>query len=64
MPIPSYAFNIVHIFVIAPLLYYIATRKESVDPRVYTVLLYAVYIMVPYHAYRWYTKANAELPKQ
>uniref|UniRef100_A0A6C0H7P4 Uncharacterized protein n=1 Tax=viral metagenome TaxID=1070528 RepID=A0A6C0H7P4_9ZZZZ len=60
MNIPSYTFNIVHIFLIAPLLYYIATRKESVDPWVYTVLLYAVYIMVPYHAYRWYQKTQAK----
>jgi hypothetical protein len=58
MQIPPYTFNIVHIFIIAPLLYYMATQREKVDPRVYTVLIYVVYLLVPYHAYRWYQKVN------
>lgn len=54
--LPPYFFNLFHILILAPFFYYIATQKENVDHRVYDILLISVYIMVPYHLYRAYTK--------
>lgn len=59
MQLTNYTLNIIHIFVIAPFLLYIALNHKTIDEKYFNFLFNITVLMVPYHAYRWYTKTRA-----
>lgn len=50
--------NLVHIFVVAPLFWYLAMKKGDVPEWSWTALQVLAVVIVLYHGYRWYLKTN------
>ncbi len=58
--VPPFFFNVIHIFVLAPLFLYISFFKQDTANFAFDILKYLTFVMIPFHAYRWYTSMRTE----